>query len=57
MVQCVDLAQIDMILSMNQRPCVLLMVQRVVKNGLNGVGSRTRTVMDHLSGMRKNVGD
>ena len=57
MVQCVDLAQIDMILSLNQMFCGLLMLCRVIKNGLDGVGSTTQTVVDHLSGVRKSVGD
>ena len=46
-----------MILSLNQRLCGPLMVYRVVENGLDSVGSRTRTVVDHLSGVKKNVGD
>ena len=46
--QYVDLAWIDTILSLNQRLCGLLMVYRVVKNGLDGVGSRTQTVGDKL---------
>ena len=57
MAQCVSLDHIDMSLSLSQRLCGLLMVWRVIENGLNGVGSRTRTMVDHLLGMKKSVGD
>ena len=46
-----------MILILNQRLCGLLMVYSVIEKGLDGVGSRTQTMVDHLSGMRKNLGD
>ena len=49
--------QTGMILSLNQRLCGLLMVSRFIENGLEGVGSSTRTMLDRLSGVRKNVGD
>ena len=56
MVHCIDLAQIDMILSQIQRLCGLLKVYRVIKNGLDVVGSRTQNVVDRLSGVRKSMG-
>ena len=57
MVQYAGLAEIGMILSLNQRLYGLLMVYRVVENSLDGVGARIRTVVGHLLGVRKNVGD
>ena len=41
MVQCADLVQNDMGLNLNQSLCGLLMVWKVVKNGLDDVGLRT----------------
>ena len=57
MVQYVDLAQNGMIPSLNQRLCGILMVKRVIENGLDGVGSRTQTVVDRFSSVRKSMGD
>ena len=57
MVQCVNMAQIDMIMSPSQRLCGLMMVYRVIENGIDGVGSRTQTMVDRLLGVKKSVGD
>ena len=41
MVQCADLVQIDMTLNLNQRLCGLLMVWKVIENGLDDVSLMT----------------
>ena len=46
-----------MVLSLSQRLCGLLIVYRVIENGLDGVGSRTRNVVDRILGMRRSMGD
>ena len=51
------LVQTNMGLNLNQRLCGLLMVCKVIKNRLNGVGSMSRMVVVHLLGVRKSVGD
>ena len=57
MVQCANLVQIDMGLNLNHRLCGLLIVWKVVKNGLDDVNLMTQTVVVHLLGMRKSVRD
>ena len=57
MVRSVSLDQIDMNLSLSHRLCGHSMMWRVIENGLDGVGSRTQNVVDHLLGMRKSMGD
>ena len=57
MVQCADLVQTDIGLNLNQRLCGLLMVCKVIKNGLDDVSLMTRTVVVHLLGVRKRVKD
>ena len=57
MVQCADLVQTDMSMNLNQRLCGLLMVWKVVKNGLDDVSLMTCIVAVRLLGMRKSVRD
>ena len=49
--------QTDMSVNLNQRLCGLLMVWKVIENGLDDVGLMTRTVVVRLLGMRKSVRD
>ena len=55
--QCADLVQTDISLNLNQRLCGLLMVWKVIENGLDDVGLMTRTMVVCLLGMRKSVRD
>ena len=56
-VQCADLVHTNMGLNLNQRLCVLLMVWKVIENGLDDVGLMTLSVVVSLLGMRKSVRD
>ena len=46
-----------MSLNLNQMLCGLLMVYKVIENGLDDVGLMTQTMVVRLLGVRKNVGD
>ena len=57
MVQCADLVQTDMGLNLNQSLCGLLMVWKVIENGLNDFSLMTHTVVVCLLGVRKSMRD
>ena len=46
-----------MTLSLSLSLCGLLTMYRFIENDLDGVGSRTQTMVDHLLGMKKSMGD